>query len=170
MGAKDYLLKPVDPQILLARTRVLLQERAIERRRAEIQAQLQQLSAELRELDRQIQAATQPAETFYDFDKRFYKVGELTLDLKACRAVFGTRVLEIAPTSFQYLVVLAQRAPQVVGYQELVQAAQNFSANPVEARELTKWHIHALRQSLEPDPANPRYLLNVRGKGYRLLM
>jgi len=26
-----------------------------------------------------------------------------------------------------------------------------------------------LRQKIEPDPANPRYLVTVRGRGYRLL-
>ncbi|GAB4400359.1 MAG: response regulator transcription factor [Anaerolineales bacterium] len=170
LGAKDYLLKPIDPQILLARTRVLLQERAIEQRRAEIQVQIQQLSAELHELDRQMQAAAEPFDGFSDSQERFCKAGEFTLDLQACRAVLGARVLEIAPTSFQYLVVLAQRSPQVVGYQELVQAAQNFSPNPIEARELAKWHIHVLRQAIELNPSQPRYLLNVRGKGYRLLI
>lgn len=169
LGAKDYLLKPIDPQILLARTRVLLQERAIAQRRAEIQAQIQQLSEELRALDQRIPAEAAPLSGFSDSQERFCKAGELTLDLQACRAVLGTRILEIAPTSFQYLVVLAQRAPQVVAYQELVQAAQNFAPNPVEARELAKWHVHVLRQAIEFNPATPRYLLNVRGKGYRLL-
>jgi two-component system response regulator RegX3 len=28
-------------------------------------------------------------------------------------------------------------------------------------------HIANLRRKIEPDPANPRYLLNVRGLGYR---
>ena len=28
-------------------------------------------------------------------------------------------------------------------------------------------HIANLRRKVEPDPANPRYLLNVRGLGYR---
>ena len=33
--------------------------------------------------------------------------------------------------------------------------------------EIIKWYIHRLRKEVEPDPAKPRYILNVRGVGYR---
>jgi DNA-binding response OmpR family regulator len=36
-----------------------------------------------------------------------------------------------------------------------------------EAREIIKWYVHRLRKKVEPDPPNPRYILNVRGVGYR---
>ena len=41
--------------------------------------------------------------------------------------------------------------------------------DPHEAQELTKWHIHHIRQVLEPDARNPIYVINVRGTGYRLV-
>jgi DNA-binding response OmpR family regulator len=43
---------------------------------------------------------------------------------------------------------------------------QGYEVPELEASELIKPHIHHLRQKLEPDPSAPRYLLNVRGKGY----
>jgi DNA-binding response OmpR family regulator len=36
-----------------------------------------------------------------------------------------------------------------------------------EARQIVKWYIHRLRRKVEPDPGKPRYILNVRGVGYR---
>ena len=45
---------------------------------------------------------------------------------------------------------------------------QGYKSEPFEARELLKPHIYSLRAKLEPDPAKPRYLMNVRGVGYTL--
>jgi len=36
-----------------------------------------------------------------------------------------------------------------------------------EARQIIKWYVHRLRRQVEPDPSNPRHILNVRGVGYR---
>jgi len=79
------------------------------------------------------------------------------------------QAINLPPTSFDYLVVLARHAPEVVDYQTLVAEAQGYQADPREAQELTKWHIHHIRQAVETDPRNPTYILNVRGTGYRLL-
>ena len=42
--------------------------------------------------------------------------------------------------------------------------------NAREAQELTKWHIHHIRQAIEPDSRKPAHVINVRGSGYRLVM
>jgi DNA-binding response OmpR family regulator len=56
-----------------------------------------------------------------------------------------------------------------VDYQTLVAEAQGYQADAREAQELTKWHIHELRQAIETDARAPSYLINVRGMGYRLV-
>jgi DNA-binding response OmpR family regulator len=56
-----------------------------------------------------------------------------------------------------------------VSYQTLVAEAQGYQADAREAQELTKWHIHQLRQAIEQDARNPSYLINMRGAGYRLV-
>ena len=65
--------------------------------------------------------------------------------------------------------MLARHSPNVVNYQTLVAEAQGYQADAREAQELTKWHIHQLRQAIEQDARNPSYLINVRGTGYRLV-
>jgi len=44
LGATDYLVKPIDPEVFVARTRVILEEQAIEKRKREIQEQLWQMA------------------------------------------------------------------------------------------------------------------------------
>ncbi|MGH2521214.1 MAG: response regulator [Anaerolineales bacterium] len=175
LGAIDYLIKPVDPDTLIARTQVILADQAVQRRRREIQAQIESLQSELKSLEKAApppleEAGAGPATTFAAPADRFLKRGPLILDLQARRATFAGRVLTLPPAAFDYLVVLTRHAPDVVGYQTLVAEAQGYQTDLRQAQELAKWHIHELRDSLEPDPQRPLHVLNVRGIGYRLVV
>jgi DNA-binding response OmpR family regulator len=78
--------------------------------------------------------------------------------------------LTLPPTAFDYLVVLARHAPDVVPYQTLVVEAQGYQTDLRQAQELTKWHIHTLREALERESAGSCHLMTVRGTGYRLVV
>lgn len=167
-GATDYLLKPIKPEAIIERTRSILSNQQREKRKRELQGQIELLQNELKSLESgenvsvQIPAASSEKE-------RFLKRGQLVLDLHARRILLKDEPLNTPPTSFDYLLVLARHAPNVVDYQTLVAEAQGYQTDLREAQELTKWHIHQLRQLIEADARNPVYLLNVRGTGYRLV-
>ena len=169
-GAIDYLLKPLKPQTIIERTRSILINKQKERRKRELQRQIDTLQAELSSLERE--DGSQPGEASQQrdvADDRFLKRGLLTLDMLTRRVTLNERVVNLPPTSFDYLLVLARHTPNVVDYQTLVSEAQGYETDPHEAQELTKWHIHHIRQVLEPDARNPIYVINVRGTGYRLV-
>lgn len=169
LGATDYLLKPVNPELLVSRTQALVREQVLHRRRGEIQFQIEALQTELRALEQGAEENAAPEGGSSVGKDRYLTRGRLVLDLQARRAALADRQLELAPSTFDYLVVLARHAPDVVSYQILVAESQNYLVSPSEARELAKWHIHGLRQALESDPQMPQHILNVRGVGYRLL-
>jgi DNA-binding response OmpR family regulator len=102
-------------------------------------------------------------------EERFLSRGKLTLDLHTRRVTIGKRVVNLPPTAFDYLLVLARHAPNVVDYQTLVAEAQGYEAGTREAQELAKWHIHHIRQAIEADAQNPTFIINVRGSGYRFV-
>ena len=167
-GATDYLLKPLKPEALIERTRTILLTQQKERRKREILAQIESLKNELDLLDEEnasSPAPTPPAQT----TERYIKRGKLILDLHTRRVTVGEKVVNLPPTSFDFLMVLARHAPQVVDYQTLVSEAQGFKVDVREAQELVKWHIHHIRQAVETDMRNPRHIFNVRGVGYRLI-
>jgi DNA-binding response OmpR family regulator len=68
--------------------------------------------------------------------------------------------LPSTPISKDFLLVLARHSPSVVDYRTLRS----------EAQELTRWHVHHIRQALKPDAQRPTMVINVRGNGYRLVV
>ena len=166
-GAIDYLMKPLKPEIVLARTRAILSEQQKKKRRREILRQMEELQAELDALDGNPAPPREPrAEPVSD---RFIKRGILTLDLHTRRVTISEQPVSLAPTSFDYLLVLVRHSPNVVDYQTLVTEAQGYQTDAREAQELTKWHIHNIRQAIESDAHNPIHVINLRGIGYRLV-
>lgn len=171
-GATDYLLKPLKPQTVLERTEAILEKNWKERRKREIQRQIESLQAELNTLEKgageeKVDSASQQVPASSD---RFVRLGALTLDLYARRVTVDDRVVSIPPTSFDYLLALVRHSPNVVDYQTMVSEAQGYETDTREAQELTKWHVHHIRQAIEPDPRKPAHVINVRGMGYRLVM
>ena len=165
-GATDYLLKPLKPQAVIERAQSVLENQQRETRKREIALQIEALQAELKSLSTGKTGPLQAANLNID---RFIKRGALVLDLHKRCLIINEQTINIPHTSFNYLLVLARHSPDVVNYQTLVAEAQGYQADIREAQELTKWHIHQLRQSIEQDAHAPSFLINVRGTGYRLV-
>lgn len=168
-GATDYLLKPLKPEVIIERARSILSQQQKEKRKREIVSQIEALQNELRLIENGAAVTKTPDETKPAEADRFIKRGSIVLDLHMRRITINEEIINLPPTSFDYLLVLARHAPNVVDYQTLVAEAQGYQAELRDAQELTKWHIHQLRQAFDKDSQNPSYLINVRGKGYRLV-
>jgi DNA-binding response OmpR family regulator len=138
-GVDGYLLKPVRP----AEVRRAVEE-ALYRRQKLVEAEQK------------------------DREEHLLQHGPFKVDVERHEATFEGRLLDLSPRDFTLLVHLMQNAPQVVGPKELVRVVRQYEPDyEHEAREIIKWYIHRLRKKVEPDPSNPRYILNVRGVGYR---
>ena len=168
-GASDYLMKPLRPQTLIDRTQAILAQREKERRRREIQSQIKTLQVELDRLENEEDSQPILSISEENTNERFLIRGDINLDLHARRLRVKEQTVDIPPTTFDYLVVLIRHAPNVVDYQTLVAEAQGYQADYREAQELVKWHVHHIRQAIEPNPRNPVYLINQRGVGYRIV-
>ncbi len=166
LGAHDYLLKPFSLDDLLRSVREGLGKRQREIRVNALIRQLERDVATLRALQGDAGPLT-PAETVSS-QPRPLEVGPFRIDRDQYRAFMHGRPLDLTPTEFEILACLVERAPAVVSPQELVRDALGYRAEPYEARDLIKWHIHHLRKKVEPDPTTPQYIVTVRGVGYTL--
>ena len=156
----DYVLKTADPEYVLERVRAAVEHQQAERRKQRVLGAFQSLADELgSEPVRQ-----QPG----GIGEQWFEVGDLRISTWSHTVRRSDETLSLTPTEMRVLACLAQRAGQVMTYQEIVQCAQGYAVGPIEAAELIKPHMYHLRQKLEVDPANPQYILTVRGTGYLL--
>jgi DNA-binding response OmpR family regulator len=168
-GAMDYLQKPLKPELIIERAKTVMLQLERERRKKEIQSQIETLQAELRSLENEEPLAPELKDRDATEGERYLKRGKLSLDLHTHRVTIENRTVDLSPTAFNYLLVLARHAPNVVDYQTLVTEAQGYQTEAREAQELTKWHVHQIREMIEPDVQHPTFIINVRGTGYRLV-
>ena len=77
--------------------------------------------------------------------------------------------LDLTPSEFTLIVHLLRNDDRVISPEELVEVVRGYEPEDViEARQIIKWYIHRLRQKVEQDSSHPKFILNVRGVGYRI--
>ncbi len=162
LGIFDYLLKTSSPQEVLGRVAAAVQKQQEQRNQKRL---LQTLHTVVNALHGTPEAEAAPAANPND---QWIGVGNLQISMWRQTARLGEQILNLTPTEFRMLGCLAQQAGQVMSYQQLLRCAQGYEAESIEAAELVKPHIYHLRQKIEPDSSNPRYILTVRGTGYVL--
>jgi two-component system KDP operon response regulator KdpE len=95
-------------------------------------------------------------------------VRDLMLDFDRCQAVRDSETIPLTPTEFKILAYLAKNAGKVVSPVEILRAVQDYTYSEREAQEIVKVYIRRIRRKVELDPAEPSYIVNVRGFGYML--
>jgi DNA-binding response OmpR family regulator len=93
-------------------------------------------------------------------------VGQLKIDLEQHTVMLGSRLIELTPTEFDILAVLARQPKRVFSRLQIMEQAQG---DAFEGYERTiDAHIKNIRFKLEPDPKRPKYIHTVFGVGYKL--
>ena len=100
-----------------------------------------------------------------DLEVTGYRAGDLHIDLGRAVTTRGGKEIPLPRLSFDLLVALARAAPNVATIEELMrQVWPKAIVNP----ETLAQRVKLLRNGLNDDPQEPRYIFGVRGRGYRL--
>ena len=74
--------------------------------------------------------------------------------------------VHLTRTEFRLLVELAASPGKVMSREDLLERV--WARDYFDDERLVDVHVRRLRTKIEPDPANPRYVVTVRGMGYKL--
>jgi two-component system OmpR family response regulator len=94
------------------------------------------------------------------------QIGDIKVDIARHKASKGATMLDLTPKEFDLLAFLATNRGLVFSRDRLLEKVWGYDfAGDTRTVDV---HIRWLRQKIEADPNNPRYLVTVRGTGYKL--
>jgi two-component system KDP operon response regulator KdpE len=93
-------------------------------------------------------------------------VDDLVIDLNRREVRLDSKLVNLTPTEFRLLEILAKRHGKVVSEEELTK--QMWGEYRGENSTVLRRYVWSLRSKLEEDPAMPKWIVTVRGYGYML--
>ena len=90
----------------------------------------------------------------------------LSIDTAANRVSLDGRAIDLTKAEYRLLCLLAQNTGIVVTRERILDELWDHAGNFVDDNTLSVY-IRRLREKIEPDPAHPRYLITIRGFGYK---
>ena len=100
-------------------------------------------------------------------DTGVLQAGSLTIDYDRRRVVRDGTEIRLTPKEFELLSLLARNHDKVLTHRAILKSV--WGPNAVEQPEHLWTLVAQLRKKLEPDPANPRFLLSEPWVGYRFV-
>jgi DNA-binding response OmpR family regulator len=117
-----------------------------------------------RELRARIKALLRRAASPREPGMESYCFGNVEVDFLRGELRNNGKAVELTPIEFKLLAVFIGSAGRVLSRDRLLSGA--WGSDTFASDRIVDNHIANLRKKIEPDPANPRYLRNVRGMGY----
>lgn len=93
--------------------------------------------------------------------------GPISMDDRAKIVTIDGDTINLTPTEYDILKLFLSHPGQVFSMTEIYR--QVWKESPVGAEGTVAVHIRHLREKIEIDPANPRYMKVVWGQGYKLV-
>ncbi len=93
-----------------------------------------------------------------------FTLGDLSVDLVRRIVKLRGNQVKLSPKEYELLRIMVQHAGKVLTHRFLL---KELWATPVDA-QILRVYVRQLRHKIEPDPAQPQYILTETGIGYRL--
>jgi DNA-binding response OmpR family regulator len=132
-GADDYIIKPVDPEELIARIKAMLRRRSLNRLGKD----------------------------------KVLRFDGLEIDLSDFTVTVNEKPIPLYTKELQLLIFLATNPNQVFSTEQLYNKiwGDEYVGDP----NTVIVHLSTLRKKIEQDPAKPKYIITVRGFGYKFV-
>jgi len=138
MGADDYLTKPFNPLELIAR----------------VKSQLRRFYKFNKKVD------------LLEEDNNVIHIEDLIINLETHEVILGDNLLKLTPTEFDILALLSQSRGKVFSIENIYESVWNQEFMTSDNTVMV--HIRKIREKIEEDPRNPRFIKTVWGVGYKI--
>ncbi len=121
-----------------------------------------------RELVSRVRAVLRRTESTANSEEGVIEVDEhLKMDFGRREIRLDGELVKLRPTEYRLLYHLAQNAGWVLTYDQILSKVWGYEYR--DEPHYVRLYVNYLRQKLEQDPSNPKYILTERGVGYRFV-
>jgi DNA-binding response OmpR family regulator len=121
-----------------------------------------------RELSSRIKALLRRAEMPTSMEKTVVKIDDhLAIDFQRHQVWVDDKKMKLRPTEYRLLYHLVNNAGWVMNHETLL--SKVWGPEYRDEIQYLRLYINYLRQKIESDPSNPKYILTERGIGYRFM-
>jgi two-component system response regulator RegX3 len=147
IGGDDYITKPFNPLEVVAR----------------IRAQLRRYFGSTGEMA----VLKKTSEETFNRSSNVFDYGRFKLDEAAGELFIEGQAVSCPALVFQLLLFLCKNPNRIFSKSELYEKVWGEEAFSDDNTIMV--HIHRIRERIEADPSNPKFIINVRGLGYKLV-
>ncbi len=159
-GADDYLAKPFELPIFLARLQGLL-------RRSAWLSVSHSRTDDAKHQKSVVQNAPAPSDAGVPEDKRVFSFDGKTIDFDTLELRTGSSTIQLTLMEAKLLRHLIQSQGRTVTRKSILEDVWGLRED-TDTRAIDNFIVR-LRRYIEADPSKPKYLLTVRGLGYRFV-
>ena len=146
-GADDYLPKPFELTVLIARLNALLRRREWLRK------------------EQRSPASNESQSETVDFEPKQIKFGDKIIDFESLELRSGNQTVRLTVMEAELLRYLLRHDGRIVSRRSILEDVWGLRED-TDTRAIDNFIVR-LRKYIEDEPAKPRHLLTVRGVGYR---
>ncbi|AXY26572.1 DNA-binding response regulator [Suicoccus acidiformans] len=165
LGADDYMTKPFSPREVIARINAILrrvkahdsndEEKSIQYRQEATDIELSEIERMQRDLDNEVEEESE----------QVIRLGKIEIYGDRYEVRVDGEIIDITPKEFELLVYMALRKGRILSRERLLNSVWDFDY--AGETRIVDVHISHLREKIEENTKNPKYIKTVRGFGYR---
>ncbi len=120
-----------------------------------------ELMSRVKAVLRRVQSVVEPEEAVLKIDDR------LSVDFNRREVIVAGEHIKLRPTEYRLLYHLIENAGWTVPHEQLLAKVWGYEYH--DETHYVRLYINYLREKIEEDPSDPKYILTERGLGYRFV-